>query len=179
MKKLKGIFILIKILFGILNKQSLLEIKKQRQAKKYGYYTNINELPIFNWFQLDKGNFEYLHKNKKIKTYPIFFKRIYESMMYQFENLDNTNLRKIAELAYLKSLHQTTKEVRFLNLHNTKEAELKKKIKIKKDYKINEIITFIEEVFENIGTIDVYKMSTARFFSLYNRAIKKAEQKQK
>ena len=180
MKKLKALIMLTRAMLSIFNKAAFNEFKKISLAKRYGYYDNINELPVFNWFEISKGNYQFLHKNKKIKTYPRFFKRVHEQMLYQFDNLDNSRLRKYAELAYMKSLYEITKNVRYLNMYNTQLAEFEKEQKkSKKEHKINDITTFIEEIFESIGVIDIYKISTARYFSLYNRAIKKIEAQQK
>lgn len=174
MNKIKTIFLFIKMFFRIFNKKSFKEFRKIRYAKRKGYYKHIDYLPIYNWFKLSE-NLGYLHK-KYNKEYPIFFKRIYEAMFYQFETIDNSKLRQFAELKYLKSLYATTKNVRYLNIHNTKEAAfIAKQKKEMKKQSLNDLVTFVEEHNKAIGSIDVFKMSTSRFFNLYNRTIEKVK----
>jgi len=150
------------------------ELKLMYLAKKKGYYTHIDFLPVWNWFEISKGNLEYLYKKDPVKFYPEYFKKIPLEMLFQFEYLDTTYFQKMQQLAYLRALYATTKRFDYLNKANSLEHEIKKESSIEnKKATLNEMCVFIEEAFKNIGAIDVQKMSTSKFFALYYRAIEK------
>jgi len=143
-------------------------------AKRIGYYTHIDYLPIYNWFQILKGNYEYLYIKKHINTYPEFFKQIPLEMLFQFEKLDMEYFEDILKLEYLKALYMYYKKPEYLNKFRSHEYKLNiKKETNTKQPTLNEMIVYIEEAFKNIGSIDVHKMSTSTFFAYYNRAIEK------
>jgi len=142
-------------------------------AKLFGYYKSIDTIPIYNWFEVTKGNYVYLYK-RRINIHPEYFKLIYNDLFFQLEHIDTSYFEKIHKIAYLRALYVLTKKPQHLNNSNFLMAELNnKKEVINKPAKLNELVNYIEETFKNIGSIDVHKMSTSRFFSLYYRAIDK------
>jgi len=142
-------------------------------AKIFGYYKSIDVIPIYNWFKLTEGEFAYLYK-RRINMHPEYFKLVYNDMFFQLERIDTNYFEKIHKVAYLRAWYVLTKKPQYLNSSNFLMAEINKAKEVKrKPIKLNELVTYIEETFKNVGTIDVHKMSASRFFSLYYRAIDK------
>ena len=139
-----------------------------------GYYKHIDKLPVYNWFKLSEGDYSYLYKKKRLKRCPEFFRALHMELWFQMEQIDPSYIRKLHKHAYLKSLYATTKNPRWINSANFLKAELESEKKVMQELpKLNDMLNIIEETFNNIGQIDVYKMSTSRFFSLLNKAIDK------
>jgi len=138
------------------------------------YYTSINSLPLSRWFELKDNKFEALYKVNWFKHVPLFFYEISVNMLFEFEQLDCSLLRKRADMVVLNSIAARTnnKAVKFQADILKKEIENSQN-KESKDITLNQFINYIEETFNSIGTINPDKMSTSRAFSLYNRAIEK------
>ena len=153
------------------------ELLLMAYAKVFGYYKRLDKLPVFNWFEILQGRYQYIYK-KPIKHSPAIFGKVYMDLFYQFEKVDMTYFKDIHKLAYLRSLHATTKQSRFLNQANFLEAKIKKEKKGELP-KLNDMINLIEEETNSIGSIDKYKMDTARFYSLYHRTVEKINAKRK
>lgn len=136
------------------------------------YYTHIDYLPLFNFAEIMKGNFNYLYVKNVNKKYPkIAFVRIFQEMNFQFKHLDNKHLRQLADLADFESKYVRTKNKRWLNEYNT----LKKKIEKKKSkpFDLNNFTDYIERTYNLVpGSIDVHKISTSKAFQSYQKAIK-------
>ena len=146
-------------------------------AKKIkGYYISVDLIPIYNWDKIENGEYEYLYK-RKAKRYPEYFKHVISEMFFQFENVNTDMITKQHQLAYIKSLYVTTKNIKYYNKANFLASEINKELshKIKKQ-SLNEKINFIETTFNSIGSIDKHKMDASRFNSILNKAIKKVEQ---
>lgn len=143
---------------------------------KYGkYYTNIEELPVYNFFKLMKGHFEYLWINEKdySRKYPKgFFLSILQEMYFQFPNLDNSNLRDKATLEDYRSKFIRTNDYRWKNEYNTLAKKLE--TEVVEQLNLDDFTDTIEHAFNNpIGSIDTKKVSTLKAFNNYYRAIKK------
>jgi len=147
-----------------------LETSKAIKAKNY--YTNIDELPIYNFFKVSKGNYEYLYKDSKDYDKPYqkeLFQYIFTNMYFQFRKLDNTYLRNKAQLEIYWSKWIIEKNYRWKNEFNT----LKNKIEteVKSELNIDDFTDYIERTFNQpVGSIDVHKVSTSKAFNNYNRA---------
>jgi len=78
------------------------------------YYTSIDNLPVYNWFKISKGEFKYLYK-VNLSYIPNFFGHVIVNMVYQFDYLDLSLLRKKAEFQVLKSMavRQNNKNLKF------------------------------------------------------------------
>lgn len=159
------------MLFYITLKRMAKEIFLITYAKMFGYYKNIDILPVYNWFKLMEGQYKYLYK-KQIKQTPKFFVRLYSELFFQFDVVEMRSFDDILKLAYLFSLYETTENPKFLNQANSLKYQMTNRKKTE-PMKLNEMINRIEEQFDSIGKIDVHKMSTSRFFSLYYKAINK------
>jgi hypothetical protein len=131
-------------------------------------------LCIHDWFELQKNDYSVLYKVKFTKYIPYFFPEIALNMMFEFDSMDLSLLRKRANLAVLNSIAARTgsKTTKFQADVLKKEIE-KTLSKEKKDISLNEFINYIEMTFNNIGQLDVYKLSTSRAFSLYHKAIQR------
>lgn len=152
-----------------------------KYAKKHGYHIHIDTLPIYNWFKCSEGDLSYLHK-KKMDGYPRFFVRVLNEMVFQSEQRDNSIERDKAKARYLESLFLTTGDPKYSNMYRSLDAKIKKDKEQqthKNKSKLNDLVNVIEETFSDIGSIDVHKMTTSRFFSLYNRAVDKIKVKNK
>lgn len=150
------------------------ELKLMLYARKVGYYTHIDFLPIYNWFEILKGNYEFLYKKQGKKECPDFFKELPLEMFFQFEKVEMHYFEQVQKLEYLRALYALTKKPDYLNQSRSLAKQLENESKInQKTPSLNEILNYIEETFKNIGAIDIHKMSTSRFFALYHRAIEK------
>jgi hypothetical protein len=148
-------------------------------AKVFGCYKRLDKIPIFNWFEVLEGRYEYIYK-RPIKRYPAIFGEYYLGMFYQMDKIDAEYFRKIHKLAYLRSLYATTSQIRFFNQANFLEAEIKKMVEnVGKGQTLNEMLNIIEEAYNSLGTIDKHKMDAARFYSLYYKACDKLTPKKK
>jgi len=102
-------------------------INKTEKQKKY--YKSIEDLPIYNFFKLKKGEYQYLWKSEKDynKKYPkTLFSQVFFEMYFQFPKLDNTYLRDMSTLEDYRSKYVRTGLSRWKNEFNTLEAKIKK-----------------------------------------------------
>ena len=146
-----------------------------KTIKKGGYYTNIDELPVYNFFKLINGELKYLwiKESDYKKKYPEgLFLSVLQEMYYQFPYLDNSNLRDKALLEDYKSKWLRTKDFRWKNEYKSLEKKLTEEIK--QELKLDDFTDYIEHTFKSpIGSIDTKKVSTLKAFSNYYKAIKK------
>ena len=146
-----------------------------KTIKEKKYYTHIEDLPVYNFFKIKSGKYEYLWKYEKDRDKPYpkgLFLSILQEMYFQFPKLDNTYLRNLADLADYESKWIRTKNFRWKNEMNT----LKKKIEDTKSTELNldDFTDYIEHTFKNpVGSLDVYKVSTSKAFNNYYKAIEK------
>jgi hypothetical protein len=142
------------------------------------YYKSIHYLPVYNWFMIQKGYFDWLYKTRKFKFVPRFFYQVAQNMLYEFDKLDVEILRKKAQIAVLKSqaARNNDKSIKFQAdiLEKELNDELSKN-KNSNSLTIDGFIDYIELTFSNIGSLDPFKLTTARAFSLYQKAIEKNE----
>lgn len=150
------------------------EFSLARYAKTVGFYTNLDIIPIYNFYQLFDGKLEYLYKKKRIKKYPEYFKTVFVELFYQMEKVDMYMIEKQHKLQYLYSLYLTTKRSDFLNKARSLAHEIKKEKEHEKvNESLNESVNFIEMNNNSIGAIDVHKIAASRFYSLYYATIEK------
>ena len=143
-------------------------------------YKSIHLLPIFYWFELQKNDYSVLYKVKFTKYIPNFFYEIALNMMFEFDNLDLTLLRKKGELAVLRSISVRTNNKSYKFQADVLEKEINKKLeKHGKEITMNEFIDYIELTFNTPGMIKPFETSTSRTFSLYHRAIERNKALQK
>lgn len=139
------------------------------------YYTHIDYLPLFNFSEIMKGKFEYLYEGKKNKRVPkVAFAKIFEEMNYQFKTLDNSHLRDLADLADYEYKIVEANDKRTKSRWQNEWYVLQKKIENKKRNKfdLSEFTDYIEQTFNFApGSIDVHKISTAKAFNNYQKAI--------
>lgn len=140
------------------------------------YYESITKMPVYNWFEIKSGNFKALYQIKLWDYIPSFFDKVALNMFYEFDVLDLTLLRKKADHAFMDSIAKRTND---LSLQFQADV-LKKDIERQEEKKgeevtLNKFIDYIEITFNCVGTIDPFKISTSRAFSLYNKAVQKNE----
>ena len=142
-------------------------------ARLFGYYKHLDVLPVYNWFKIMGGDYTYLYK-RRIKKVPEIFKEFASELFWQMEKVEMGYFDDVLKLAYLKSLWVTEKKPQFLNQARALEYRINESNKKKSEpAKLNDMLNFIEETFHQEGQIDPKKISTSRFYSLYNRAIEK------
>lgn len=157
-------------------------INKTLKEKKY--YESIEDLPIYNFFKIKKGEYKYLWKSEKDyeKKFPLsLFQKVFFDMHFQFKKMDNTYLRDLATLEDYRSKYVRTGLMRWKNEFNTLESKIKKTEYV--DPNIDDFTNYIERVFNNpVGSLDVHKVSTSKAFSNYhiaNEKMKDANTQQK
>jgi hypothetical protein len=96
-------------------------------------------------------------------------------LFYQFDSLDLGLLRKKSDYMFLKSYAIRTKDKNLMFRADSLQKEIEDIEKRGTDISLNEFIDFIELSFNCAGTIDPFKISTSRAFSLFNKAVKKQE----
>jgi hypothetical protein len=142
------------------------------------YYKSIHHLPVYNWFMMQKGSLEWLYKFRYFKYIPKFFAEIAQNMIYEFDKLDVDILRKKAEIAVLRSQAARLNDKGIKFQADLLEKELNDELSKNKNSNsltIDGFIDYIELTFSNIGTLDPFKLTTARAFSLYQKAVERNE----
>jgi len=180
--KIKTTFAIIKIFFEFSTFKNIKTLLFTLYVKKYrAFYTHIDYLPIFNFAEILKGNYEYFYSNKKYKKYPkLYFDRLLEEMYYQFKVLNNEQLRDKAKLAILKSKNTTAKtraeKFRYKNEYNTLEKKIEEDEKENVMFDLNDFTDFIEHTFSQpVGSLNVHTTSTSKAYSNYQKALKKVK----
>lgn len=145
------------------------------------YYTSIKQLPIVNWFDLQENKFDALYKKRLFKRVPFFFHNIATEMYFEFEKVNMELIYEKRDIAIMASMAAREKnKAKEFNSRTMNNALLKKMAKQNKDnLTLNAMIDYIELTFESIGSLDVYKLTTSRAFSLYNQAIEKNKRLEK
>ena len=159
-----------KLIFNKSFYKTIIELIYIWYIKKYvKHYTHIDYLPIENFAEIMKGNFEYLFIGKKRRVPKVYFSNLFQEMSFQFKKLDNTHLRQLADLADYHSKFVRTKKSRWLNEFNTLQAKIQSKESTPFD--LNEFTQYIEiSLKQPVGSFDI-KMSTSRAFLAYQTAI--------
>ncbi len=163
----------IKLIFTKIFWKTALELSISMYILKFrNYYTHIDYLPLFNFAEIMKGNFKYLYVNRKYKRVPnVAFANIFQEMNFQFKSLDNKHLRQLADLADYESKYIRTGNKRWLNEFNSLDKKIKKKKR--KPFNLDEFTDYIERTYNLVpGSIDTHKISTAKAFTSYQKAIK-------
>jgi len=144
-----------------------------KSAKKKNYYEHIDEVPVYNFFKIANGKYQYLYKDKKDydSDYPKeLFRIVFTNMYFQFRKLDNTYLRDKAKLEIYWSRWISGGEYRWKNEFNTLANKIE--TEVKKELNLDDFTDFIERTFNNsVGSLDVYKVSTSKAFNNYHRAV--------
>lgn len=144
-----------------------------KTIKQKKYYTHIDDMPVYNFAKIMKGEYNYLwiSENNRRNKYPkTLFQAVFGEMYFQFKYLDNTNLRNKATIAEYKYKFAATNNFRWKNQANTLIAKLEKEVV--SDFDLNNFTDYIEQTFKQpIGSIDVNKISTSKAFNNYHRAI--------
>ena len=162
----------IKLIFTKIFWKTIFEIIFTFYVLKFRkYYTHIDYLPLFNFAEIMKGKFKYLYVSRKYKRVPkVVFSQIFIEMNFQFNKLDNTHLRQMADLADFHSKYIRTADKRWLNEFNT----LKKKVekKERKEFSLDSFTDYIERTYNLVpGSINTKEISTAKAFMSYQKAI--------
>jgi hypothetical protein len=153
--------------------------------KSKNYYTHIDSLPIYNWFQIKEAmDMKYLYFDYENKdSYPEYFYNIFAAMVFQFEKLDVTlfelmALEKIYEAKYL-----TEKTPIYNIMAKQTRIKIDKKNKDAEEAKgqtLNEFLNYIElSLAMQVGSIKPKEMSTSRAYSLFNQAVEINKEKNK
>ena len=141
------------------------------------YYTNISELPLYNFAKIVNGELNYLYIRKYKRKAPLAFSGIVQRMVYQFKKLDNKHLRKKADLADFRYKYVVTGNKRWLNEYNTLLAKINKKQY--SPFDLDEFTNIIEQTFKHApGSINAKEISTSKAFSMYYKALKVIKQQQ-
>lgn len=135
-------------------------------------------MPVYNWFMCQQNDLKYMYRYRIFNHVPVFFLKTLTDMVYQFDKLDLTILRMRVEYEILRSLaaRQQDKNLKF-NADLLKKEIEKLEIKSEKDVNltIDGFLDYIELTFDRPGTLDPFKLSTARAFSLYHKTVEKNE----
>ena len=146
------------------------------------YHTDLNKICLKQWFDVINGDQKSLYKFKFFNHIPYKFENIISDMMFQLDYLDISIINKNAELAILRSIAARTKNKTMDFQADVLENAIKSKVNSGKNaepIKLNEFIDYIEMTFEQINSIDPYKISASRAFSLYHKAIDQNKRVQK
>lgn len=137
------------------------------------YYTDINELPILNWFKCSEGNLGYLYKGSKAQTPLPWFSQVLEHIFSQFEFVDMKVLNLKADIQIIKNSVKLNEAPRAdLN----KIADIEREIKAiefnAKQLTLTELITSVKYV----SNIDIQPtMPTGIAFAFYHNAVNAAK----
>jgi len=146
------------------------------------YYTSLDVIPVYNWFKAqEKNDLRFLKiRNTGKGCLPAFFIDVYEKLVFQFDKLDLTEIRKQHKEAYFRAKYYQTKKFEFLNKANELKFELELSEKRhRKPMKLSEFMNFIEVSTNNIGKLNAFELSTKRAFELFDLANEMNKQKTK
>jgi len=166
------IIVFIKLIFDKIFWKTIFELIYIWYIKKFvKYYTHISYLPLFNFSEIMKGDFEYLFVGRKTRRVPkILFINVFREMNFQFTVRDNEYIRKKAELAVNESKYIRTGDARWLREYNV----LNKEISDIKNapFNLDTFTDYIEQTFNFApGSIDTKKISTEKAFNNFQKAI--------
>lgn len=142
------------------------------------YHTRLDKISLKSWFEVIDGNKQSLFKYRFFKRVPAFFDRIILDMLFQMEYLNTEIIEQEAQLALLRSIAVRTKDrsMQFQADVLANEIKMKKQAYQRtKGLSLNAFIDYIELSFDSIGKIDAEKITAARAFSLYHKAVEKNE----
>jgi hypothetical protein len=151
--------------------------RSYRNRKAAKYYTHINELPVFNWFEIQRTNdLKYLFVDYEKNTVaPESFKEILYEMIFQFEKLDISTFKLYADREYFKSLSLTKptpiNKAKFAEA-DAKIKQLETKKEAEKQLSLSDFVKYIELTFKQIGSLKVKEVSTSYAYSLFYEAQK-------
>lgn len=160
-----------------------INLKLRYKLIRHDYHTSIDTLPIYNFIECCEGNLQYLFKgnvDKLPKIFPEKFIKIYEELFFQFDKLNNQNIRMSHRSAmdrakFLLSGGKDT--VAYVRAMDT-EVQLKK-IMDNEDI-INLKANFNEEWIElkrfMYGQLDIYITSTREYYNIRENYIKNKPQ---
>jgi len=169
----------IKVIFTKIFWKTIFELCFTYYVLKFRkYYTHIDYLPLFNFAEIMKGKLNYLYIGKIYKRVPkVVFAKVFQEMNFQFKKLDNKHLRQLADLADFESKYVRTGNKRWLNEYNTLKNKIEKKKR--REFDLNSFTDYIERTYNLVpGAIDVHKISTAKAFMSYQKAIKHNKNKE-
>lgn len=91
-------------------------------------------------------------------------------MFYSIDELDLTLLRRKSEMTILKSMAIRNGDKSMLFQAQVMENEIKSQEGKKGEMNLNQFINYIELTFDKPGSIDPFKITASRAFSLYHKA---------
>lgn len=141
------------------------------------YYTRLNRISLARWFDILDGKYIKLYKIRLTKRIPDFFYMVVMDMAFQTEHFDMKEIIERGELAvmYSNAARTGNKAMKHQADSTKKQIEERAKKGNDKGLKLNDFIDYIEITFNQIGTIDPYKMNASRAFSLFYRAVEHNE----
>jgi len=138
------------------------------------YYKHLDKICLKKWFDVMEGNKKSLYKVDFINYIPVLFDKIILDMLFQMDYVNTEMIEKERQLAILRSISVRTRDKTMQFQADTLANEIKIKMQNysnEKETGLNGFIDFIEMTFNQIGTIDPYKISASRAFSLYHKAV--------
>ena len=144
---------------------------KQRKAKELKYYTHIDHLPIANFKECEKGNLQYLYMCDFFSVpdkFPEHFTEVYNELFYQFPNPDMQlhDLRYKIALNYNKAITEDARA--YISKAQSLQIEFDRILNARKNQSKGSSFNKTLEALEQWRKMDIniYKMSTARFYTL-------------
>lgn len=142
--------------------------KDEKLRKQFNYYTDLNEISLYNWWKCKEGDYSYLWKERN-EYIPYFFETVFADMLYQMEYLDLSDLRKASEVNYYMNLYLSTNDIKYKRKSDTKKAEYEQMIKvISQEPNLNALIKTVQKGHNLNFIIDSKTITAGYFFSLLN-----------
>lgn len=147
-------------------------VKAKKVFESNNYYTDLNEIPLLNWWKCREGDLTYLWKERQ-KYVPFFFKRFFDDMAYQMDWIDLDELRRLVQANYFMNKYLVTEDIKWKRKADTKFAEYKMMSnEEKQEQKLNDLIKFVQLTLKLSFQIDPLTIKAGYFLSLYHEAIK-------
>lgn len=105
---------------------------------KNKYYKSADIIPIYNFNECRKGNLQYLYKcdiDEVPEKYPDSFNQVWIELLYTLKYVDVTLLRILEQSAKYENMYAVTKDKKWLNKKNLREAEYFRQIESSKENK--------------------------------------------
>ncbi len=152
--------------------KTIKEIKKVKKiADSDLFYKDLNEIPLFNWWQCKNGKYEYLWK-KHDSYVPQFFKKVFDDMYFQLDYVDTEEIRKEVQKNIYYSKYLTTQDIKWKRKADTESAKVKLiKSVPTKELKLNDLIKSVQKALDINYYLDARIISAGYFWNLYSDAI--------
>lgn len=128
------------------------------------YYKSLDTLPIYNFDQCKKGNYQFLYYgniDELPEKYPSTFVNMFMKLIYTLNHVDTDMVDLLYKIAKFDNKYAATKDKKFLNKKNMLQYEYDEKLKKTETQDFWTQVGIVEKHMNR--DINVYTCSTNKF----------------